>query len=663
MIGYGRQEIRGDMRSRGGTSRSPAAGPRRWFHRWWLARSVRAKGLIVVAVPLIALVAVTSAGLVLEHSERQQRKIALAASALSAAAGQVLAQAINAETGLRGYAVTRDPLFLQPYNLGLAAINADLGLLRSTARQEGVSRQAQQITSTTNEVLDQLAVLRLEVRNGSSIYALIPGLEAQKMTMDLLRRQVARIAAGPLALALPRRASITRLEQADEVVDIAGLVLGLLAGLAGVALFTSGISRRVTAAAANADLLGEGRPLEPVEPSADDLGHLADSLIRAGGLLAGRAAERDRPRLALLAAIVDSSDDAIVSSSVDGLITSWNPGAERIYGYSADEAVGQDTGLVLQADVRGEEAAVLSALVARDGRQSGVGSLQRDAVQQRKDGTSVPVSVMLSTIRDDKGTLIGTSSIGRDITEPLRAAAELRSRMDDLERANQNLETFTYSVSHDLRAPLRSMAGFSAALVEDCADELGADGLDYVARIQAASARMAALIEDLLHLSRLWRTELQNVQPVDLSAEVSRIVGDLRLGTPDRTVRVTVQDHVLAPADPVLIRSVLENLVGNAWKFTSRRDDASIEFGTRPTKDAAVTYFVRDNGAGFDPAYADKLFAPFERLHATSEFPGTGVGLASVRQIVERHGGQVWAEGAVGAGATFSFTLNAKDTS
>ena len=268
---------------------------------------------------------------------------------------------------------------------------------------------------------------------------------------------------------------------------------------------------------------------------------------------------------------------------------------------------------------------------------------------------------MLSAIRDDDGTLIGTSAIGRDISEQLRAEAELRARMNDLERANQNLETFTYSVSHDLRAPLRSLSGFSAALVEDCGDDLGADGRDYVGRIQAASGRMAALIDDLLRLSRVWQTEIQDVEAVDLSAEVARIAEDLQRGAPDRRVRFTIQDAVRVPADRVLIRSVLENLVGNAWKFTSRRENASIEFGTMPIGDAPVCCYVRDNGAGFDPAYADKLFTPFERLHTVGEFPGTGVGLASVRQIVERHGGHVWAEGAVGEGATFYFTLDAKE--
>ncbi len=630
-----------------------------WFRRWWLDRSVRAKGLIVVAVPLIILIAITSASLALQYNERQARHVSMSANALSTTAGKVLADAVNAETGIRGYAATRDPLFLAPYNLTLTRIGAERKAWRTAASAEGVSRQQQRADATTGTVLSELAQLRVAIRDGRPLRTLLPALKRQKASMDRLRRQVSDLIAGPVAQIIPRRQNITRLENTIDVVDIAGLALGLLAGLVGVALFTSGISRRVAEAAANADRLGAGEPLEPAERSADDLGRLTDSLIRADGLLARRAAERDRPRLALLAAIVDSSDDAILSTSVDGLITSWNPAAEHIYGYPADEAIGRQAAQVVpEEDLRGEETAMLSAFVAS---HRGNGSMHHDILQRRKDGTTFPASVMLSAIRDDDGTQIGTSSVGRDISEQLRAATELRSRMDDLERANQNLETFTYSVSHDLRAPLRSLSGFSAALVEDCGDGLGEEGRDYAARIQSASGRMAALIDDLLHLSRLWRTEIQDVEPVDLSAEVDRIAEDFRRSAPDRRVRFVIQDGVWAPADLVLIRSVLENLVGNAWTFTSRQNDALIEFGTTSAGDAPVCYFVRDNGAGFDDAYADKLFAPFERLHSAGEFPGTGVGLASVQQIVERHGGRAWAEGAVGEGATFYFTLNGKE--
>src|ERR1022692_1025106 len=337
------------MRSRNASSSLPVAGHRHRLQQWWLDRSVRAKGLIVVAVPLITLVAITLANLLLKDYERHQRSVAIAASALSSSADQVLADAINAETAVRGYAATSDPLFLAPYHFVLARIGADRMLLRDAAATGGLRHTI-----------------------------LVPVLKAEKATMDRLRRQVADLGRGPAAVLVAQRANITSLESTIGVLDVAGLALGLLAGLAGVALLTSGVSRRIAAAAANADRLGEGQPLELVGRSADDLGRLADSQVRAAELIAGRAARRDRPRLALLASIVESSDDAIVSNSIDGLITSWNPAAERIYGYPAEEAVGQDGLFVLDGDLRREESEILSAFVASQSSNGGNHSLNRD---------------------------------------------------------------------------------------------------------------------------------------------------------------------------------------------------------------------------------------------------------------------------------------------
>jgi PAS domain S-box-containing protein len=359
----------------------------------------------------------------------------------------------------------------------------------------------------------------------------------------------------------------------------------------------------------------------------------------------------------LLVAIVNSSDDAIVGKTPDGVITSWNPGAERIYGYRAEEIIGQPMTVLCPPDRTGE----IREFLDKIGRGERIEHYETE--RRRKDGSTLPVSVSVSPIRDQDGVLIGASSIARDITEQrqARAVTGLRRRAADLEQANGSLETFTYSVAHDLRAPLRSLAGFSQALIEDCGDDLGEVGRGYAERIQASSQRMAALIDDLLELSRVARAEM-HIEPVDLSAEVARIAQDLLRSAPDRRVRFTIQDAVRAPADRILISSVLENLVGNAWKFTSRQDEALIEFGTAPAGDAGICCYVRDNGAGFDSAHAGKLFRPFERLHSTGEFPGTGVGLASVKQIVERHGGRAWAEGATGQGASFYFTLDPKET-
>jgi signal transduction histidine kinase len=233
---------------------------------------------------------------------------------------------------------------------------------------------------------------------------------------------------------------------------------------------------------------------------------------------------------------------------------------------------------------------------------------------------------------------------------------QLERRSQELAAANKELEAFSYSVSHDLRAPLRGIDGFSKALLEDYSDKvLDAQGTHYLRRIRVATQRMAELIDDLLQLARLTRADLVR-RPVDVSKLANAVAADLARRDPARTVDVRVTDGLTAQADLHLVTIVLENLLGNAWKFTGKRSDAKIEVGAANVEGVAA-YYVRDNGAGFDMEYADKLFGVFQRLHAASDFEGTGIGLATVHRIISRHGGRIWAESAVGQGATFYFTL------
>jgi signal transduction histidine kinase/CheY-like chemotaxis protein len=275
------------------------------MHRWWLDRPMRAKGLVVVAAPLIALIAVTSASLALQYNERQERSVALTASALTTSAQQVLSDAVNAETGVRGYAATRNPLFLQPYSGSVSRFARDQAALRAAAVAEGDSSAVRTPEATATTEMADLAKLRSAIGAGASVTALRPALENGKTTMDTLRAQVAALVLGPTTTNRARRADITQMESTIDWVSIAGLALGLLAGLIGVALFGSGISRRVTRAVANANRLGEGQPLEPVPvPSAgDELGRLARSLTRAEKLLARRTAE-----------LISARDDAVTAT-------------------------------------------------------------------------------------------------------------------------------------------------------------------------------------------------------------------------------------------------------------------------------------------------------------------------------------------------------------
>jgi signal transduction histidine kinase len=245
-----------------------------------------------------------------------------------------------------------------------------------------------------------------------------------------------------------------------------------------------------------------------------------------------------------------------------------------------------------------------------------------------------------------------------------RASKDLEDANRELEGTNRELEAFSYSVSHDLRAPLRTIDGFSQILQEDYENVLDDEGLDYLGRVRAASRHMAALIDDLLDLSRVGRRPLRR-EPVNLTRLATGIIEELKESQPEREVEFVAEEDIVAWGDLSLLKVALENLLGNAWKFSAREREARIEFGAdrdpRPGFLAPV-YYVRDNGAGFDPTYADKLFGAFQRLHGQDEFEGTGIGLATVARIVHRHGGSVWAEGRVDGGATFYFTLGGRDT-
>ena len=385
----------------------------------------------------------------------------------------------------------------------------------------------------------------------------------------------------------------------------------------------------------------------PIEISLSPLetedGLIVSSAIR--DITERKHAEQQRARLA---AIVESSDDAIIGKTLAGVVTSWNEGAHRLFGYSAGEIVGKSISLLLPPDRESEEAVILET-VARGEVKS------FDTERRRKDGRPIDVSVTVSPVRDATGNVVGVSKVARDITDRKRAEASIARAKDAAEAANRELEAFSYSVAHDLRAPLRGMNGFAQVLLDTYKDKLDAEGQDFLQEILLNAGKMADLIDGLLSLARVTRSELKP-EPTDLSAIVHETATGLRSAEPHRTVEVVVQGDLYADVDRRLVRALFENLLGNAWKFTSRVPAARIEFGEGEYGGASA-YFVRDNGAGFDMAFANKLFAPFQRLHTADEFPGTGIGLATVQRIVHRHGGRIWAEGSVDGGASFNFTF------
>jgi len=290
----------------------------------------------------------------------------------------------------------------------------------------------------------------------------------------------------------------------------------------------------------------------------------------------------------------------------------------------------------------------------------------------RADASTASLPVILLSARAGEESAIGGLDAGSDdyLVKPFSARellARVRTHVElararrawiaELERTNRELDAFSYSVSHDLRAPLRAIDGFSEALGEHCAASLDEEGRRYLANVRTATRRMAELIEDLLGLARISRRELAR-QSIDVSAIAEHVAADLAGRHAGRSVQVIVEKGLTAIADAGLVTIVLENLIGNAWKFSGRKDDPRIEVGRLNGETRA--FYIRDNGAGFDMAYADKLFGAFQRLHRDTDFEGTGIGLATVQRIVSRHGGRVWAESEVGKGATFYFTLEGK---
>lgn len=357
--------------------------------------------------------------------------------------------------------------------------------------------------------------------------------------------------------------------------------------------------------------------------------------------------------------ILANALDAVVTMNRDGFVTGWNKAAERIFGWSHDEATGRELAeLIIPREDRPRH-----RMEFVNARETGTGPaigrlLEISAV--RKDGT--PFAAEMSITGVGTGRSIAFTAFIRDIAD--RKSAEhhildlnqqLEHRIEDAAAANRELEAFCYSVSHDLRAPLRSIDGFSLAVIEDYGHLLGGLGKDFMIRVRTATQRMARLIDDLLNLSRVSRTEMSR-EDVNLSTLATDICAELQQSFPSRNVLVTIQPDLVVSGDASLLRIALENLFNNAWKYTARREDARVEFVVDEQKGRRI-YRVRDNGAGFDMSYSDKLFAPFQRLHRPDEFEGTGVGLATVLRILHRHGGHAWADGAVDEGATIYFTL------
>lgn len=403
------------------------------------------------------------------------------------------------------------------------------------------------------------------------------------------------------------------------------------------------------------------------------LQELADNLAFGIDSLRARL-ERDRSqeaarqaavKLREQASLLDRAQDAIMVRNLDGTLRFWNKGAERLYGWTAEEVLGKTMdGLMYRSPQ------VLTTVMSQTLASGGDWACELEQVT--RDGSPMHVQTRATLVRDEHGQVNGMLGINTDIRDRKRAHEEIlrlnasleervQQRTAQLEFSNQQLEAFSYSVSHDLRSPLSVIGGFSNLLEKTMAkagpgDPHAERSLHYLARIRAGVGQMSELIDAMLSLAQVSRSSLL-WQPVDLSALAEALLISCQEREPDRATQLRVEPGLLAQGDPRLLKQVLDNLLGNAWKFSAGRDCTEITVGHEKSSTGESVFFVRDKGAGFDMAYAEKLFGVFQRLHTADEFAGTGVGLATVQRIVARHGGRVWAESAAGQGATFYFTL------
>ena len=532
--------------------------------------------------------------------------------------GAVRSNVAEAEGGERGYLLNGEDAYLEPYGQAVQDLARNLYDLRQLTGDNAIQQEAldrlDRLVTAKLEYLDQHIQVRRQQRPGTTAWVVRE--EPGKQLMEQINLLLAAIKEEEDRLMVQRAGALQSSASKTK------MTMGVLAGLSFIFIFSAGVivQKEMTARA--------------------------------------RVEEQFR-------SLLEFAPESIVVVNQKGEIVLVNAQTEKVFGYTRRELFRQRVEMLIPQRFQQQHPGLRTQLFGDSkGRPQGAAL---EICGLRKDGTEFPVEISVAPLETAEGTLVSCAI--RDISDRKQVQEALRRQAEEVERhrselalanveliaANQELESFSYSVSHDLRAPLRTIDGFSLALLEDCADELDAQGRSYLHRVRAATQRMGILIDDILDLSRVTRAEMIR-ESVDLSSIAKSVLGELAVAQPDRHAEIKIKGGLNAIGDSHLLHIALQNLLGNAWKFTSKLQTAHIEFDETPSNGTAI-FYVRDDGAGFDSAQAQRLFGAFQRLHNKDEFPGTGIGLATVQRIVHRHGGRIWAEGAVGRGATFYFTL------
>jgi signal transduction histidine kinase/CHASE3 domain sensor protein len=574
----------------------------------------------------------------------------------------------DAETGQRGYLLVEGTRYLEPYEAAIKEIGPEFERLRrltsdNPRQQERLVRVEELIRQKLGDLASTIA---LHQRGEREVAIARVRTGQGKILMDALRLLMADVAQEERML-LEERTQRLR----EVTTQTLGVVLGGIGLLGVLTLVAAGMVRRdfrALAAASQQHRRYEQRleTLHAIDKailraaSPGEVSHAALASVRkmvgcekAGLLLAGPGPEEARAFIS-----EDGGDTA-----VEQYFTLSSP--LRLERPEGDVAAVLDLG-AMPASVQGlptlpgllESGLRYQVLLPLGSGPRPSGSLI--LASQRRETFDERAVQVAREVADQVSIALEQARLREQLRgEAERLEHQVRERTAELREANSELEAFSYSVSHDLRGPLRAVDGFAQAIEDDSANVLTPRSQRFFGKVKAASGRMAGLIDDLLNLSRLSRAELVR-ERVDLSALAHQVIAELRAREPQRQVEVSIQPGLMGVGDTRLLRIVFDNLLGNAWKFTGQQPQPRIEVSAREQQGETV-FSIRDNGAGFDMAYADKLFSPFQRMHSDQEFPGTGIGLATVHRILRRHAGRIWAESAVGVGSTFNFTLGGSD--
>ncbi len=555
----------------------------------------------------------------------------------------LLSAVTDAEDGERGYLITGQEEYLEPYQSGLRNANGALRELRNLTEDNAV--QQHRLDALAPLIAERLALLSKGVELRRSLgFAAVQGAIMSvkgKHLNDRILGVMGQMEATEQALLREREDRAQRASTMARMTILGGSTLAIV--LVTAALFLIGQGFRASRYAEAALQEARGQLEDRVAARTAELAEVNRQLRHE--LVERKRTEEARSQLA---AIVESSNDAIVGKTVDGVITSWNWSAQQLYGFSPEEALGRPVSIIIPPERSAELEDVLHTI--RDG-----GRVEYlETVRLRKNGTTVDVSVTVSPIRDAEGKVIGASSIARDITERKRAEEALAKRTEELARSNADLERFAYVASHDLQEPLRMVASFTQLLAKRYRGKLDGDANEFIGYAVDGARRMQILINDLLTYSRVG-TRGKDFNPTNCEAALEAALTNLKKGIEETGAVVSHDPLPTVPADETQLGQLIQNLVGNALKF----------HGSAPPRvhvsaqevDGEWRFSVRDNGIGIDPQHADRIFVIFQRLHTAAEYPGTGIGLAISKKIVERHGGRIWVESEPGHGATFYFTL------